>query len=160
VSRRGSSEPRLRGLTEEDLDEVMAIENGSFVRPWTKRLFEETLRSDVSEGLGLESEGRVVGYIVFYAVEGEAHVLNFAVHPLFRRQGLGLTMLKGALKGLRGRGVTVFFLEVREGNAGAIGLYEKCGFERIGRRKRYYSETNEDALVMRCAANGDMQWMI
>jgi [ribosomal protein S18]-alanine N-acetyltransferase len=148
VSPRASNKPALRGLTEDDLDEVMAIEREAFAAPWTKKLFEDTLYSPISEGWGLERAGRIIGYIVFYTVEKEAHIMNLAIHPLFRRRGLGLTMLRETLRRLHGRDVTVFFLEVREGNAGAIGLYEQCGFERIGRRKRYYRETNEDALVM------------
>jgi [ribosomal protein S18]-alanine N-acetyltransferase len=155
VSTHGSDEPVLRCFTAEDLDEVMAIEIRSFARPWTKGIFQETLRSDISECLGFEKGGRLIGYIVFYTVEKEAHILNLAVHPLFRRQGLALTMLRQALSMIGARGVTSYFLEVREGNVAAIGLYERCGFERIGRRKGYYSETREDALVMGLCLNGD-----
>lgn len=138
----------IREMSQDDLDGVMEIENVSFLSPWTRRLFEETLRSPVSTSFIMKKGNGTVGYIILYAVADEAHILNVAVHPTYRRRGYGGALLDYAIRYFRERHVTEFFLEVRESNAAAIQLYHRHGFLKIGKRKNYYSETHEDALVM------------
>lgn len=136
-------------MEEEDLDEVLFIENRSFVSPWSRRLFVEALVYPLSRNYALKTlSKKTVGYANFYVVQHEAHVLNIAIHPECRRKGLAIHLLKHTIEELSSKGVTEFYLEVREGNGEAIRLYRKFGFEFVGRRKKYYSETNEDALVM------------
>jgi len=144
----------IRGMAIEDLDEVMEIERLSFVSPWTGRLFEETLGSSVSTSVVMEKGGSVVGYVILYAVKPEAHILNIAVHPKHRGKGYGAGLINYVLNHFKLQKVTEFFLEVREGNIGAIRLYRRYGFEKIGKRKKYYTETNEDAVVMRLSLPG------
>jgi [ribosomal protein S18]-alanine N-acetyltransferase len=144
----------------EHLDQVMAIEKASFVAPWSKRLFSETIAFPRSVNLvSLKKvDKKVVGYANFYLIRGEVQVLNIAVAPDYRKKGYASLLLKHAIRLLGERGAKDVFLEVRESNLDAIGLYEKLGFARIGRRKRYYTETNEDAIVMRLRLEDGSDW--
>lgn len=145
-----SDEVEIGQMRETDLDEVIGIENRSFVAPWSKRLFLETLSFPLSYNLVIRKkvDNKVAGYAHFYVIGDEVQVLNIAVAPEARREGLAMRLLRHAIEELRGRGAREFFLEVREGNAEAIRLYGRLGFMKVGRRKKYYRETNEDALVM------------
>jgi [ribosomal protein S18]-alanine N-acetyltransferase len=144
----------IRSMEERDLDEILPIEGESFVEPWSRRLFVETLAFPLSRNYVLEtSSKKILGYANFYVVQHEAHLLNIAVHPGHRKQGLAATLLGHAIRDLSTQGIREFFLEVREGNGEAIGLYRRFGFDFIGRRKNYYVESNEDALVMRLLLN-------
>ena len=139
----------IREMKESDLEEVLAIEKNSFADPWSRRLFKETLSFPYSFNFVIQGEtGKVLGYINFYLIGEEAHLLNFAIQPIWRKKGLATKLLSHAIDFLERRNAAHFFLEVREGNLDAIQLYRKFDFEVIGRRKRYYPETNEDALVM------------
>jgi len=149
-----SPDETIREMTAHDLDAVTEIEQLSFVSPWTRRLFEETLGSSISTSVIMEKDGSAVGYIILYSVESEAHILNVAVHPKHRGKGYGAGLINHVLDYFKARRVTEFFLEVREGNIGAIRLYSRYGFEKIGKRKKYYTETNEDAVVMRLSLPG------
>ena len=144
-----SSELTIRAMSESDLDEIIAIETKSFADPWSQRLFRETLLFPHSVNFVLESPGgEVVGYLNLYLIAQEGHLLNLAIHPAWRRQGLATAMLAHTIQYLRQRQALQLFLEVREKNQSAIRLYRKLGFEVVGKRKKYYAETNEDALVM------------
>ena len=139
----------IRAMSESDLDEIIAIEKKSFADPWSQRLFRETLLFPHSVNFVLESPGgEVVGYLNLYLIAQEGHLLNLAIHPAWRRQGLATAMLAHTIQYLRQRQALQLFLEVREKNQSAIRLYRKLGFEVVGKRKKYYAETNEDALVM------------
>ena len=138
----------IRGMTFEDLDNVLAIERKSFIAPWSQRLFEETLRSTISRSVVLEEDGAMLGYMIFYMVDVEAHILNIAVDPTRRREGRAKMLVNWAIKLFKENDITECYLEVRESNRGAQQLYKKFGFTVIGRRRRYYTENGEDALVM------------
>lgn len=138
----------IRKMCQDDLDGVMEIENLSFVSPWTKRLFEDTLASPITTSFVMKKGLYSIGYIMVYSVADEAHILNIAIHPDHRGKGHASSLIQHALSYFDEQGVREFFLEVREGNMIAIRLYQRFGFEKIGKRKRYYPETNEDALVM------------
>jgi len=138
-------------MTEDHLDQVLKIENRSFAAPWTPKLFRETLAFPLSLSLVVRKkvDKKVIGYANFYVIAGEVQILNVAVAPEERGQGYGGLLLGRSIGILRSRGAGIFFLEVRESNAQAIKLYHKLGFRKVGRRRNYYTETNEDALVMR-----------
>jgi [ribosomal protein S18]-alanine N-acetyltransferase len=138
----------IRAMAEQDIGDILQIEKLSFVTPWTKGMVEETLASPISTSFVMEEGGRLLGYVMLYSVADEAHVLNLAVHPARRRKGYGSRLISHAIDHSKRRGVSDFFLEVRETNHTAQDLYGKIGFKVIGRRKRYYTETKEDALVM------------
>ena len=145
-----SGEVEIEEMREADLDEVLGIEKRSFVAPWSKGLFRETLSFPLSFNLVIRKkvDNKVAGYANFYVIGDEVQVLNIAVAPESRKEGYATRLLRYAIGALGGHGGKEFFLEVREGNTDAIRLYGKLGFMKVGRRKKYYRETNEDALVM------------
>ncbi|HEY4910410.1 MAG TPA: ribosomal protein S18-alanine N-acetyltransferase [Methylomirabilota bacterium] len=143
-------------MVESDLDEVLPIERVSFATPWTRAAFcYEIEQNKVARCTAMRSEGRVVGYVCLWEIGHEIHITNLAVHPEWRRRGVGRRLLAFAMAEGIARGVTLAFLEVRPSNAQALKLYEGLGFQVIGRRTGYYFDTGEDALVMEARLGGD-----
>jgi ribosomal-protein-alanine N-acetyltransferase len=139
-------------MKKEDLPEILAIERASFPTPWTEGMFLDEIKTTHAQCLiiKIEIEGKtfVAAYIIFWFVADEVHLHNLAVKNEFRRQGLACNMMN-LMKDIAAQvGITRQTLEVRESNLGAINLYRKCGFVVKGKRPRYYTDTNEDALVM------------
>lgn len=141
---------RLEQMTVGDLDEVLEIEAASHPTAWPRALFEGELGLAWARLRTLRSvsSGRMLGYIDFWLVHDELHVLNIAVAPRARRRGCARYMLEASIAEGVEQGVEYITLEVRIGNTGAIRLYESMGFEAVGRRRAYYSDTGEDALIM------------
>jgi ribosomal-protein-alanine N-acetyltransferase len=132
-----------------DLDEVVAIERASFSMPWSRGAFlYEMEQNQVARCLVMREGARVVAYVCVWEVADELHVTNIAVHPRERRRGLGRQLLGVLLDDAARRALRIVVLEVRPSNAEAIGLYESFGFRVVGRRRGYYYDTGEDALVM------------
>lgn len=129
-------------------DDILEIEKSSFLSPWSRNAFREELTRQVSHLWALIVDGEVSGYICFWMCAGEIHVMNIAVHPKRRRQGLGRYLLTKMLEKGNSKGVKAAWLEVRPSNFIARVLYQKAGFTEKGRRSRYYRDTNEDAIVM------------
>ncbi len=94
-----------------------------------------------------EQSASLLAYIAFYHMFDEMEILNIAVAPFMRRQGLGSIVLAHALQSVKEKGLDKAFLEVRQGNAAARQLYEKFSFICVGKRKKYYSDTGEDACI-------------
>lgn len=141
---------RVRPLLESDLGQVTAIEKVSFATPWSERTFRNLLRRPDAVLLSaVYEEDRVAGYAAMWLVGREAELGDLAVAPTDRRRGIGGELVDAVLAEARIRGVVRIFLEVREGNRSAQGLYRSRGFEIIGRRRGYYAGPKEDALVMR-----------
>jgi ribosomal-protein-alanine N-acetyltransferase len=140
----------ITAMTLEDLDEVLRIERASFPTPWSRAAFRyELTQNRVARCLVIRAPGTaVLGYLCLWEIGHEIHITNLAVDPAHRRQGLARALLALVLDDARARGLTLAFLEVRPTNVEAIGLYESLGFRSIGRRKGYYFDTGEDALVM------------
>ncbi|BDV43224.1 ribosomal-protein-alanine acetyltransferase [Geotalea uraniireducens] len=135
-------------MSYQDLDEVIAIEAESFSRPWNRDHFAAELQSPHSFPLAARNaDGRIAGYICPMLVHDEGEILDVAVAPGYRGQGIGRQLLQRALGDLRQRGAAVVMLEVRISNMPAIELYRRAGFSESGSRKRYY-ENGEDALLM------------
>jgi [ribosomal protein S18]-alanine N-acetyltransferase len=147
----------IREMREDDLDDVLIIERRSFLSPWSKRLFKETIDFPLSVNLVVRKnvDKSMVGYANFYLIGNEVQVLNIAIAPELRKKGFASTLLSTAIKVLAAQKAKEFFLEVRESNDDAIRLYEKLGFVRVGKRRKYYTETNEDAIVMRLGINNE-----
>jgi ribosomal-protein-alanine N-acetyltransferase len=138
----------IRDMSMDDIDNIMEIEKTSFADPWSGKMFQEIIFSPISRGFIVEDDTRLVGYTVFYEVDVEAHIMNLAVDPAKRQQGYGRKLLAQVIACLKENDISECYLEVREQNRNAQRLYKSFGFEVIGRRKRYYTETGEDALVM------------
>lgn len=138
----------IEEMKETDLDEVISIEKASFSQPWTINMFLQELESPFSYAWVAREKGQVVGYICFWLIFDEAHILNLAVHPGYRNRGIGSLLLDRAIHFWNKIGIRGAFLEVRVSNVQAQRLYRKFGFRIIGRRPEYYRNPVEDALVM------------
>jgi ribosomal-protein-alanine N-acetyltransferase len=135
-------------MSSRDLDQVMVIER-TFSAPWTREMFHQELhQSDVSDNLVAVVGGRVAGYVLWWYVADEVHIVNVAVHPDERRRGIARRLLLDVFERARARGMSIATLEVRVHNAAAIRLYDTPGFRQIAIRKGYYADNGEDALVM------------
>jgi ribosomal-protein-alanine N-acetyltransferase len=137
----------------EDVTRVMEIERDGFLHPWSRDLIERELGHAWSHVLlaidtGAAEDERVLGYIVFWLVHDEVHVLNIATALDARRRGVGRALMAEAHGLGRRRGAAIATLEVRRSNVSAIELYRSLGYRQIGVRPNYYQEEGEDAIVM------------
>lgn len=136
-------------MAADDLDEVIWVEQSSFRTPWTRGMFADELKNpDMAHYLTARYQDHVVGYMGFWLVQDEAHITNLAVHPAFRRRGLGERLLLALLRQAKRLGARRATLEVRASNEPAKLLYAKHGFQVIAIRRGYYTDNQEDALVM------------
>ncbi len=139
----------IRKMTLEDIPAVIDLDHKSFSLPWPERSFRfEVTENPASHCWVAEVDGKVVGMIVVWLIVDEAHVATIATHPDFRRQGIAKSLLAHALLRLIDEGARSSFLEVRESNLAAQEMYRKFGYEETGRRRRYYSDNDEDAILM------------
>ena len=154
-----SGQAVLSPMQERDLDEVLVLEQASFTEPWTRKMFLGELRGNMfavnvvarageaGDGAG-RAAGTLLGYVMFWVVFEELHVMNLAVRPEARRRGLGTGLVQHALSVGAARGVRTALLEVRASNQAAIAMYENIGFNRKNIRKGYYDNPREDAVIM------------
>lgn len=131
-----------------DLKELVALEQDCFSSPWGEKEFLLGLENKVFRVFGFKSAGRLAAYISFHHVVDEMEVLNIAVHPELRRQGLGRRLLGLVLNICKKMGIKNAHLEVRESNEPARRLYAGFGFTECGLRKGYYPDNGEDAILM------------
>ena len=133
----------------EDVAAVQAIEQASFSAPWPPNAYETELRTNrLAQYLVIRVESEIVGYAGLWLMVDEAHVTTFAIHPDWRRRRLGERLLLSLLDIAIARRAAEATLEVRLSNLPARRLYEKFGFRPVGIRPRYYTDNNEDALIM------------
>jgi ribosomal-protein-alanine N-acetyltransferase len=137
----------LRIMTINDLGEVLVIENACYSTPWSSQQFVDELNNGVATILLCELDGEIAGYICYWLITGEMQILNIAVAPHARRNGVAERLLQQAFSDCLLRGLTSAWLEVRIGNCGAVNLYERNGFQRTGLRRGYYRD-GEDAVLM------------
>ena len=139
----------IRKMRSMDLPRVMQIEQTTFTMPWSETTFRGLLRRTDSDLYVAELQGVLVGYTVFWAVTDQGELGNVAVAKAYQGRGIGRKLVEAVLARAAERGVREIFLEVRKSNAGAQSLYRHFGFIEIGKRRNYYLEPAEDALVMR-----------
>lgn len=135
-----------------DLDDVVALEQTVYPHPWSRANFDDSLASGYQAWVLRDAAGELLGYFLLMAIVDEAHLLNVAVSAERQGQGLGRFLLNQAVACARGLGMESVLLEVRPSNARALEIYQRYGFQQIGRRKAYYPAANqqrEDAIVMR-----------
>lgn len=134
-----------------DVDGVWAVECQVFSTPWSRGAFvNEMTDNDLACYLILEDKGMIAGYAGMWIIVDEAHVTNIALLPAYRRQGLGEKLVRELMKAARERHAVMMTLEVRPSNTVAQALYSKLGFLPQGIRRGYYSDNQEDALIMTC----------
>jgi len=144
----------IRLMQREDLEQAREIDQLSFNMPWPKSALEYEFENNprsvlwVAEVTEPNGEKYVVGLIVLWLILEEGHIATLSVHPDYRKQGIASHLLRTALIEAINRKCSEATLEVRETNIPAKKLYNKFGFEIVGRRPHYYKDTNEDALIM------------
>ena len=136
-------------MNESHVPAVAALEKICFSDPWSENSVASELKNKLALWLVAEENGAVAGYIGSQTCTDESDVMNVAVHPDFRRRGIGEALVNALVAELKAMGSHCLTLEVRASNAPAIALYEKMGFHEIGRRKNYYRNPREDALILR-----------
>ena len=139
----------IRKMALEDVDQVLAIDEASFSLPWPARSFHfELTNNPASRSWVAEIEGQVVGMVVGWMIVDEIHIATIATHNDFRRQGIAEKLLIHTLQSAKEEGALTSFLEVRESNRFARQMYNKFGYVEVGRRRHYYKDNNEDAILM------------
>ncbi len=141
--------PVFRRMTVEDIDQICIIEEESFSSPWTAAAFyNEIVNNHFAQYVVMEWEGQVIGYGGMWTIIDEAHITNIAIRPQFRGKRLGERLLLELQTLACFYGAVKMTLEVRVSNKIAQRLYEKMGFSAAGFRKAYYSDNQEDAIIM------------
>ncbi len=142
-----STEPiTVRSLGYADLPQVIAIERRAFATPWSLSMFVLELSKPSGVCLAAVEDKRLRGYLICARYADVWHLMNIAVDPASRRRGVATALLEQMLE--RAGRDAPYTLEVRPSNEGAITLYERFGFRSAGTRKRYYSDTGDDAVIM------------
>lgn len=140
------------------LDEVAELERVCFPDPWSRNMLKEELENDLAAFLvALDGQGAVAGYAGLQVVLDEGYILNVAVRPDCRRQGVAGRLLQVFLNFARGNRLSFLTLEVRASNYAAIALYGSRGFRGVGRRKNYYEHPREDAVIMTLDLTGEQE---
>jgi len=149
IYRQAADKPAIRRMRPEDLDEVMAIEEASFPTPWSRAAYRRELGDNAYAHYLVACIGEaIVGYGGMWVVLDEAHITTLAVAPAMRGRGLGSRVLGALIELAAGLGATRATLEVRRSNLVAQRLYVRHGFVVRGVRRKYYTDTGEDALIM------------
>lgn len=145
----GPNSIEICNLTLNDIDDVMVVEKLSFSIPWSKQAFiEEVTNNKFARYIIAKLDGKTVGYAGLWKVLNEGHITNVAVHPEYRRSGVGFMLVKGLIELSIKENIDKLTLEVRRSNIAAQNLYAKFGFKVEGFRKEYYADNKEDAIIM------------
>lgn len=140
---------RLEMMTDAHVFQVAQLERICFSDPWSENSVASELKNPLSLWLVAMDGETVAGYIGSQSVIGEADMMNVAVHPDYRRQGIARLLVTELVAALAKKGVSSLALEVRASNVPAISLYEQLGFIQVGRRPNYYRNPKEDAYILR-----------
>ena len=144
----------IRRLSYADLPQVVAIERRAFTTPWSLAMFVLELSKPSGICLTALRKGRIVGYLVCSRYDVVWHVMNVAVDVRLRREGLATALMEHLFR-IADRPGEQYTLEVRSSNAPAIELYERFGFKAAGRRRGYYHDNREDAVIMWRTVEGE-----
>lgn len=139
----------IRKMTQADVPAIAELEKICFSDPWSENSIASELDNRLSYWLVAEENDKVVGYVGSQSVLDSADMMNVAVDPEYRKQGIGEALVGELLVHLKEKKIISLFLEVRVSNMPAIALYEKLGFTVAGRRPKYYRNPREDALILR-----------
>ena len=140
----------IRKMQPDDIEGILKVEERSFSIPWSLKMFMEEVNNPCAVYYVALSKGIIVAYAGAWFILDEAHITNIAVDPDYRHRKIATGLLSKIMEASRERNIKSLTLEVRESNTSAILLYKQFGFKEEGRRKGYYSDTNEDALIMWC----------
>ncbi|MEL7657765.1 MAG: ribosomal protein S18-alanine N-acetyltransferase [Bacillota bacterium] len=139
----------VRHAEEKDIKPMAEMDILCFSAPWSEVSFEKEIKENkLALYIIAEINGRMVGYAGLWCIVDEGHITNVAVHPDFRRRGIGEALVSVLLEHTIKNGIASHTLEVRASNDAAISLYTKFGFQPAGLRKNYYEDNGEDAIIM------------
>jgi len=145
----GINNIEISRLSLDDIDDLMAVEKLSFTIPWSREAFiEEITNNKFARYIVAKVNGKAIGYAGFWKVFDKGHITNVAVHPEYRRIGVGFLLVKSLIDMAEEENITRMTLEVRKSNIPAQNLYAKFGFKVEGFRKEYYADNKEDAIIM------------
>ncbi|MBR1647819.1 MAG: ribosomal protein S18-alanine N-acetyltransferase [Selenomonadaceae bacterium] len=138
----------FRAMTPDDADEITALEAKCFAMPWSREDFWRENKNELAEYVVGKLNGKIIAYAGAWVSFDQAEVMHIAVEPKFRGQGVGTLTFGALIDAVKKRGAKSVTLEVRPSNTAAIKLYENFGLKSVGRRKGYYLDNGEDALIM------------
>lgn len=139
----------IRRMTMEDVPKVHQIEQACFAIPWSQKSFEKEMNQNpCARYLVAETGEDIIAYAGAWLILQEGHITNIAVLPQYRKMGIGQKVTQALLQYAANLGVQYVTLEVRRSNIAAQKLYEKLGFIKVGERKKYYEDNQEDAFIM------------
>lgn len=136
-------------MNDAHIGQIEELERCCFSDPWSRAMLEPELSNPLSLWLVAVCDGQVVGYVGSQSVLDGADMMNIAVHPQYRKQGIAQRLILELISLLQDRGVKSLALEVRASNKPAICLYQKLGFVQVGCRRGYYRNPKEDAFILR-----------
>ena len=142
------TEAFIKQMSFSDLDALMVIEQAAFKIPWTRGMLEDELYNRNAWYRVITFEGAIAGYAGMWKILDEGHITNVAIHPHYQRKGLATLLMQDLIDHAASSAIQAITLEVRVSNNPAIKLYESFGFKTEGRRKHYYADNHEDALIM------------
>lgn len=138
----------INPMKEDHVAQVAALERQCFADPWSEGSIASELDNPLSLWLVAEQDGAVCGYVGSQTVLDETDMMNIAVRPDCRRQGIAAALIEELVSRLKEQGSHILRLEVRESNTPAIALYDSLGFTQLGIRKNYYRNPKENALIL------------
>ena len=149
-------QPSFRPMTLADVPQIVAIEREAFTAPWSAEAFANEIKHNhFARYTVMELDGEIIGYGGMWTIMDEAHITNIAVRAAFRGRGYGELLLRRLQRTAVEHGSRSMTLEVRVSNETAQNLYRKLGFRASGLRPRYYTDNQEDALIMWADLDGE-----
>jgi [ribosomal protein S18]-alanine N-acetyltransferase len=149
------SNPNIRPISIESIDRIIALDRLCFGGLWSENSYQRELTNENSHFLAVTVDsppndpmGDIIGFGCFWSILDEAHITLLGIHPEHQGKGLGQMLLRSLLDRAREIEMARATLEVRASNLGAIHIYEKHGFQTVGRRKKYYQDNDEDGIIM------------
>lgn len=140
---------QIKPMSNADISQIVALEQLCFSDPWSSMAFHSELHNPLSLWLvALDDDQCLMGYIGSQTVLDESDIMNVAVSPQYRKQGVATALIDSLCNALKDKSVKKLSLEVRKSNVSAISLYQKLGFIQVGLRKNYYRNPKEDALIL------------
>ena len=139
---------RIEKMTVAHIEEIARLEKECFSSPWSEDGLKSELDNNFARFFVAFLDGEMAGYIGSHNVLGEVYITNVAVFSEFRRNGVGKALVEFLVDKMKSENADFVTLEVRESNMNAISLYEKCGFQKVGKRKDFYEKPREDAVLM------------
>ena len=139
--------PSITKMSESDISEIAELERACFSEPWSENSLKEELANDTARFYVLRDSEKLLGYIGANNICGEVYITNVAVNENYRGKGCGKMLVNHLIKQCEAEDALFVTLEVRKSNENAIALYKKCGFQRVGERKDFYSKPTENGLI-------------